>query len=128
MQRSIYLAKLIGPPMAAIGAGLLVNGATFRAMAEEFLRGYALIFLAGLLALVAGLAIVQAHNVWSKDWRVIITVFGWLALIGGAVRIVVPQLAAQVGTAMFAQSGIVVAAGLVMIALGAFLSFKGYWQ
>ena len=57
-------------------------------MAEEFLRSRALIYLSGLLTMTAGLAIVLAHNVWARDWPVLITVLGWLATIGGAVRIV----------------------------------------
>ena len=52
MQRSIYLAKLIGPVFVVIGIGMLVNGAVYRAMASEFLHSHALIYLAGLLALI----------------------------------------------------------------------------
>ena len=56
-------------------------------MAEEFLRSRALIYLSGLLTMTAGLAIVLTHNVWVADWPVLITMLGWLATIGGAVRI-----------------------------------------
>ena len=34
----------------------------------------------------AGLAIVLVHNVWTFDWRVIITILGWLAVLGGIFR------------------------------------------
>jgi hypothetical protein len=40
-------------------------------------------YLSGLLSLLAGLAIVNLHNTWRADWRVIITVLGWLMTIGG---------------------------------------------
>ena len=33
----------------------------------------------GMFALLAGLAIVNTHNLWVSDWRVIITILGWLA-------------------------------------------------
>jgi len=84
MQTSKFLARLMGPFMVAIGAGLLVNGDVLQAMAAEFLKSPALIFLSGLLTLTAGLAIVNTHNVWTTDWRVIVTIFGWLGVIGGA--------------------------------------------
>jgi len=109
-----------------MGAYVVFNGAAFRVMAGQFLASYALIFLAGLLALIGGLAIVLAHNVWTRDWRVIITVIGWLALIGGVVRIVLPQLVVSVGGAIFGQAVAMPVIGVVVILLGAALSFFGY--
>ena len=88
---SVFLARLIGPLALAIGIGLFVNRAGYLTMAEEFLTSRALIFFAGVVTLPAGLAIVLTHNVWAADWRVLITLLGWLAAIGGAVRIVMPQ-------------------------------------
>ena len=126
MQTSRFLARLIGPFLVAIGAGLLVNTDAFAAMAEEFLKSHALIFISGLLTLTAGLAIVNTHNIWAADWRVIITIFGWLGVIGGALRIVFPQLVAQIGTAMLAQRGAVVGAWIVVLLLGLWLSYLGY--
>jgi|SRR5215207_243740 len=125
---SIFLAKLVGPLFVAMGLGLLVNQSVYTQMAEQFLGSYALIYLSGLLALVAGLAMINVHNVWTREWRVIITVFGWLAVIGGLFRIVLPQFVASIGAAIFAQRGVPIVAAIAMLALGAFLSFKGYWQ
>ena len=126
MQTSRYIAKLLGPFLVAIGAGLLLNTDVFAAMAAEFLKSPALIFISGLLTLTAGLAIVNTHNVWTADWRVIITIFGWLGVIGGALRIMFPQLVAQIGTLMLAQRGAVVGAWIVVLLLGLWLSYLGY--
>ena len=124
---SRYLAKLVGPVFLAIGADMLLNAPLYRAMGEQFLQSTALIYLSGLLALPAGIAILLAHNVWTADWRAIITVFGWLAAIGGALRIVAPQLVQQVGATMFASSTAVpFIAGIVVLVLGFVLSFFGY--
>ena len=40
----------------AIGIGMLLNAPLYRAMGEQFLGSYALIYLSGLLALTAGIA------------------------------------------------------------------------
>jgi len=126
MAPSRYLAKLIGPVFLAMGLGLLLNGPLFRAMGEQFLASYALIYLSGLLVLPAGLAIVLAHNVWTADWRVLITVLGWLGIVGGALRIMFPQFVVTVGTAMFSQAATPLIAGIGVTALGAVLAFFGY--
>jgi hypothetical protein len=128
MQSSIFLAKLIGPLFLVMGAGMLINGAGYRAMAGEFLKSRALIYISGLLALLPGLAIVNLHNVWTADWRVIITIFGWLGLIGGVFRLLFPQQVTRVGTAMLASQSYLTVAAIVVIALGAVLSFFGYFR
>ena len=128
MQASIYLARIIGPVFAVIGVGMLVNAGAYGVLVSEFLNSYAMIFLSGLLFMPVGLAIVHAHRVWDRDWRVIITIFGWLLVIGGAARIVLPQFIAAIGAAVFAHTGVILIGAIVVLALGGFLSFKGYSQ
>ena len=75
----------------ALGLALVFQGTGFRAFASEFMASPALIFLSGVITLPAGLAIVLTHNVWTADWRVVITIVGWLAVVTGAIRMIVPQ-------------------------------------
>src|SRR5262245_40062207 len=84
---SLFLARLLGPLFVAIAIGVLVNGAVFRAIAEEGLRSHALIYLTGLFAMTAGVAILLNHNVWVGDWRVLITIFVWFVAFGGEERL-----------------------------------------
>jgi uncharacterized membrane protein HdeD (DUF308 family) len=44
------------------------------------------IYLSGVLLFVAGLAVVRAHNVWARNWTVLVTLSGWLFLALGLVR------------------------------------------
>ena len=123
---SRYLARLIGPLLLAIGVGMLVNAPVYRVLGAQFLQSAALIYLSGILALLAGIAILLAHNVWAADWRVIITVLGWLAAIGGAVRIIVPQFVQSVGGAVIHFATLPFIGGVIVLALGGVLSFFGY--
>jgi hypothetical protein len=45
----------------------------------------------GFLAVIVGFLIVHCHNLWGKDWTVLITIIGWLALIKGVLIIVFPK-------------------------------------
>ena len=54
MQRSIFLAKLIGPFLAVCGVALIFNADAFRAIGNEIVKSPALIYIAGVLALVTG--------------------------------------------------------------------------
>jgi hypothetical protein len=89
MPVSIFLARLLGPLLLLPGIGLLVNPRAFRAMATEVVGSVTLVYLFGLLDFAAGLAIVLVHNVWTVNWRVLITLIGWLLLIRGAARILI---------------------------------------
>jgi hypothetical protein len=126
MQRSIYLARLIGPPLLVAGVGVLFNGEVFRALYEQFVISPALLYLSGVIALPAGIAIVLAHNVWTRDWRVIVTVFGWLMVIGGVARMIAPQLAQIVGGAVIDTPYALPASGVVIAVIGCALSYFGF--
>jgi predicted Abi (CAAX) family protease len=124
---STYLAQLIGPVLLVAAIGLFLNREGYRAMAREFLRSPALLYLSGLLAMAAGVAVVLAHNLWVADWRVLLTVFGWLAAIGGAARIAVPGATKAVGEAMLDKPAWMTIGGAVWLAIGALLCFFGYF-
>jgi uncharacterized membrane protein len=126
MQVSIFLARLLGPTLLLVGIGMFINRAGYRAMVREFLASRALIYIAGVLAFIPGLALVLAHNVWTADWRVLITLFGWLAVIGGVIRILFPQEVTRIGTRIINSPTAYSISGAVMLAIGAFLSFHGF--
>jgi hypothetical protein len=126
MDRSLFLARLMGPPFVTIALGMLINLGMYESMIAEALHPGVLFYLSGLLSLLAGLAIVNLHNRWQRDWRAVITVMGWLMTIGGVMRIVLPQFAVVVGSTIYGGRASTIVAALAVGMLGAFLSFKGY--
>mgnify|MGYP001553633918 CR=1 FL=1 len=127
MSTSIFLARLMGPVILAAAVNLFLNGDGQRAMAREFIESPPLIYLSGILVMTAGLAIVLYHNVWTFDWRLLITLFGWLAAIGGAIRILFFRNVEKIGEAVLDSSWGMTAAGVVWLIFGAVLCFFGYF-
>ena len=126
MAMSKAIAGLIGPTLVAIAAGMLLNLGSFPAIAEQVSRDPALILVSGILLFVAGLAIVRAHNLWTDGWPVLVTILAWLAILGGLVRILFPTRLAALAAGLGQSTGLIATAAVVLLALGAFLSFKGY--
>jgi hypothetical protein len=126
MQTSIYLAKLIGPVMIVIGLAVLLNQEDFRKLSGEFLNSRALLFLSGLVLLPAGIAILIVHNVWRLDWRVLITIIGWLITISSAVRLLAPRFVTERGGTMLKHPQMPLIAGIIWAAIGFVLFFFGY--
>jgi hypothetical protein len=69
MDRSLFLARLMGPTFVAIALGMLINLGMYERMIVEALHTGILFYLSGLLSLLAGLVIVNLHNTWYADWR-----------------------------------------------------------
>lgn len=46
----------------------------------------------GYLSLFLGLVSVLLHNEWTLSWHILITIFGWLALIKGVIVIAWPEI------------------------------------
>jgi hypothetical protein len=124
MQTSQLIARLTGPVFAVIGVGILTNRATYREIPGQFLAGYPFFYFSGILALVSGLAILNAHHVWTRDWRSVITAFGWVLSLVGVYRIVAPEFVTFVDTAALAHDNFFTGAGIVLLGRGGFLEFK----
>ncbi len=69
--------------------------------------------------MTAGLAIVLTHNVWVASWPVLITLFGWLTTIGGAVRIAFPDQVRTMGDAMLRKPMAMTIGGAIWLVVGA---------
>jgi uncharacterized membrane protein YhaH (DUF805 family) len=114
---STQIAGLLGPTLIAVSLTESMNIDIFANTSAH------LVYLNGTLLFVAGLAIVRVHNRWMGGWPVLVTLMGWLALLGGLIRMIAPvsaqQQTGQHTTAVYALL-------LVLLAIGIFLTFKAY--
>ena len=125
MATSKTIASLIGPTFVAVSAALLLNLGSISAVLEPLSRNPSLVLIYGVFLFVAGLAIVRFHNVWVANWSILVTILGWLLILGGLVRMLFPlRFAAMTGD--FAQSWGMAVVAVVLLVIGAFLSFKAY--
>lgn len=108
------LAKLIGPTLSVMSVSEMVNMHIWATNIP------AVTYLNGILLFVAGLSIVRVHNIWIFNWRVTITLIGWVIIAGGLFRIFFPT-ATQGGENI--PTYILVNVNLLT---GLFLSYKGY--
>jgi uncharacterized membrane protein len=126
MQASVFIAQLLGPMFVVAGVAFLVKPQMIRTILPEFLRSPTWLYLAGFLGLLVGMALVLTHRVWALDWRLIITVIGWLTLVRALITIFQPQWIVAAGDAMLAHRGIFVGAAVTELIIGLVLSYFGY--
>ena len=126
METSILIARLLGPVLLVAVIPTLATPKVITEITDDFLKSPSLIFISGVMVLVGGLAIVNAHNRWAVDWTLLVTLFGWALVIGGALRVAAPKWVARIGTSMTARPLALRVAGVVWAIIGAVLSVKGY--
>ena len=84
LPRTIYLSKLFGLSCILVALPMMFHKQAVVEMVTGLLRNPPEMFLTGVLTLVAGLAMVLAHNIWSGGvLPVVVTIMGWLTLIKG---------------------------------------------
>jgi hypothetical protein len=126
MQTSFFIAKLMGPILLLVGISILIDEKSIRAMAKEVLGSRALIYIFGIIDLLLGLVLVTVHNVWVADWRLIITLIGWLSIVRGVVRILFGSFIIKNAPKLLRKQGLLMGVAIVMLVLGAALSYYGY--
>ena len=91
MALSNFLAEVFGFFFVIVSLSLLINPKNLSKLFSSA-EDEACLFYTGLAAFVAGIAIVLSHNVWVYDWRVAVTILGWLSLVKGGFTLLWPDL------------------------------------
>lgn len=119
-EKSKRIAGLIGPSLVVIVAAELPFVQPGLYLSQTSVG----VYLSGALFFVAGLGIVQAHNLWERSWRVLVTIAGWSFLLLGTARLFTATR--YVAAASAVPNQFYVAIQFVLIALGAFLTYKAF--
>jgi len=126
MAASIFLARLLGPMYVVLAVALFFKPQMFRTVLKDFIASAALVYLSGFFGLLGGMALVLVHNVWALDWRLLITILGWIALARALFAIFRPEWSLKAGNAILAHQPIFLAAAFRNLLIGVILSYYGY--
>ncbi len=120
MSDSRRIAGLVGPAIVGITASEfpLVQPHLYDAQIPP------VVYLSGVLLFIAGLAIVRAHNHWTRDWTVLVTLAGWVGLILGVFRMFAAGFYGR-GAAGLSAAVFMGLEGLLFVC-GAIMTFKAY--
>ena len=108
-------------PISEVAADLF-----YKKLFEDFIENASALYLAGMATLVIGYLILAFHNTWTKDLSVIITIFGWLALIKGILILIQPKIMIALSKAMVKKESILKIEAIAIIILGLAFSFLGF--
>jgi len=96
METSIFMAKVIGLFGAISTLAIIIRYKFHLAMEENAAKNPTTIYLSGFVFLMLGILVTVSHQVWTWDWRVVITILGWLILLKGVMRTLFPDTVKKV--------------------------------
>jgi hypothetical protein len=126
--RTLYLSRLLGLFFLICGLAMIVHKQVFtEALATVSGNPMAMLWISLLISL-AGLAMVLAHNVWSKcPVVVIVTLLGWMTLIKGIAYLFLPaKWLGEFFQAVLNCGAYMVSATAFLMVLGAYLTYEGF--
>ena len=128
MDISIFFARFFGISFVIICLGILINHRYYQVLWQHFLEQPFILLLAGIIDIFVGLAVVLLHNLWVSDWRVLITLVGWLLLIRGSARVLIPRTILKLATAIIERKhyNMINTVLAIFVIIGLFLAYKGF--
>lgn len=111
----------------AIGIGMLINPDIYKKLFEDFIDNGTALYFGGIMALVIGYLLVTFHNTWTKDFSVIITVLGWIALLKGILILVRPKAMIALTKAIIKKESTLKIMSVFVIIVGLLFSFLGFF-
>lgn len=121
MELSIFIAKIIAIIYISIGIGVIGEKNSFKKMITEFEDYSAIVFLSGFITVILGMLLVQYHNIWVKDWTVVITIIGWAALLKGILLLAYPKFITKFKNIYKGRSW-----GYIVIVFGLIFAYLGF--
>ncbi len=125
MELSIFLAKVIGPVLMLVALSLAVNRDNIDLLFDTY-RSSAAVFITGVVELFLGMAMVVGHNVWTLDFRVVLTLIGWMLVLRGAGRTFFPSRIPSMLSRFRKAQAAFVPLLIVVFLIGAYLAYSGF--
>jgi hypothetical protein len=89
MEISMYLARFWGSLFIILGLSSVL--AKFLGRVIEYTEDKSITISTGYITFLLGLITVTLHSVWVTDWRVAVTILGWVTLLKGIEKIALPD-------------------------------------
>ncbi|MEX2340995.1 MAG: hypothetical protein WD605_01605 [Candidatus Paceibacterota bacterium] len=124
---TIFLAQLWGPALLAMGVGIFVSKGYYTKIYRDIEKEPLALLLFGFVGVAAGIAHIQAHNVWSNLPEIIVSLLGWILLAKAFVFLIKPKLADEWGNRV-GNAKMIPTATAVAVVIGGYLTWVGYFM
>ena len=90
--RTRMFARVLGPYLAIVPTTVAIRGSYMQTLFTEFKANPMWPWLFGAILLAMGVFVIAFHQYWRSPAAVIVSVFGWIAVVRGVILLTVPQV------------------------------------
>lgn len=124
--RTQAFARVIGPFVAFVTAVIIYRAPNMDDLFSGFFNNPVIVWITGAMLLLCGLIIVSFHQYWRNLGAILISLFGWLLILRGALLIVVPHWYERVGAEAMPHMAMIRTGFAVMTLIGLYLAYIGW--
>ncbi len=126
--RTLFLSRLIGLYCILVALSMITRKQAAVESVAAVLRDPSMMFVLGAITLIAGLAMVLAHNIWSGGaLTVIVTLVGWITLVKSLFFLFLPPgLEAGFFLRQLHYHELFYVYGAISLVLGVYLAYGGF--
>lgn len=96
-------------------------------VAKDFADNLGLVLFSGFVHLFLGLLVVVVHNVWTWDFRGLVTLIGWMGVAKGTFRLLAPTEVSRFGEE-FAGGKKLIIWGVAWFVVGIYLVWTSFFM
>ncbi|XKT75168.1 MAG: hypothetical protein ACJKSS_00020 [Patescibacteria group bacterium UBA2103] len=126
MELTLFLAKVLGIYALVGGLSGLFYPARMQKALAEVTKSYIFPYFDGAIALILGLVVVLNHNLWNTAVEIIISLFGWAAIVEGVAMMLLPHNTIVKIANAFGSKQAAMGWSVLAIIIGAYLAYVGF--
>jgi len=123
MELSIFVAKIVALIYLPLGIALITGQIKGKELVASFEKSPGLSMTTGYFGVIVGVSLISFHNIWVKDWQVLITIIGWIAVIECVSLLAFPKTMFSMAKGMTKNEKLW---GLISVILGLIFGYFGF--
>ncbi len=125
MDETIRLAAIFGPFLTLVGIWALWHHNAMVKAWSSVKSTPGVLYLGAMINLIIGFTILTVYHEWSMDFRVVLTIFGWLISLRGFLVLFYPEVVIDWTMSRMKSVKWV---GIIPLVMGLILSWLAYVQ
>ena len=125
---TFFLSRLLGLYYLLAALSMFLHKQTYLETVTALIHNSPVMLVVGIFTVIAGLAMVLAHNIWSGGaLAVIVTLVGWITLIKGLLFLFLPpDVDAELFLTNLHYQQLFYLYAAISLVLGIYLTFSGF--
>jgi hypothetical protein len=127
METTMLFSRIAGLLFLIMGVAMMMDKNMYKTWVADFKSNMGVSWTYAMMAFVIGMLMIHKHNVWEWSHVGFITFLGWAAVVKASVYMLWPKALLNWSAKQAEKKSWNSFVVLVMLLLGAWLTYQGFW-